>query len=157
MKFTLVKDLRKDRVMKPILSGFLVFTLLYLLSDIFVKQSTFGIFPHAIETSLFGNEEEFLDGLSQASFLELWHVEIFFIMMIAFTTSTVYIRLSGASKTALLAVNIMLLTALLSLVTLALAYYLSPHFIYIYVSSFFIWHIVAFFCTLISLKRLHYA
>lgn len=157
MKFTLIKDLRQDRVMKPILSGLLLFTLLYLLSDIFLKQSTLGIFPHAIQTSLFGNEEEFLDGLSQASFLELWHVEIFLIMMLVFTTSTVYIRLSGASKGALLAVNIMLLSALFSLIALASAYYLSPYFIYVYVATFFIWHVLALLFTLTSLKRLHYA
>lgn len=157
MKFTIIKDLTQDSMMKPILSGLLSFTLLYLLSDFFVKHSSFGLFPHAIHATLFGSEEEFLDPINKASFLEFWHVEIFFIMMILFTLSTVYIRLSKASKSAIVVVNLMMISAIISLISLPLAYFFSSGFINIYVATFFIWHILALFSALYSLKRLHYA
>ncbi|MCX6051013.1 MAG: hypothetical protein NTZ60_00715 [Campylobacterales bacterium] len=157
MKFTIIKDLNQDSMMKPILSGLLFFTLLYLLSDFIVKYSNFGIFPHAIHATLFGNEEQFIDPINKASFLEFWHVEIFFIMMILFTLSTVYIRLSKASKSAIVIVNLMMMSAITSLISLPLAYFLSSDFINIYVATFFIWHILALISTLYSLKRLRYA
>ena len=138
MKFTLIKDLKQDSIMKPILSALVLFTLLYLVSDFFVKQSSFGLFPDAIYTTLLGNEEEFIDSINKASFLEFWHAEVFFIMMIVFTLSTVYIRLSKASKFAILLVNLMMLSAITSLITLALAYFYSSLFIYIYSITFFI-------------------
>ena len=157
MKFTLIKDLKQDSMMKPILSGLLFFTLLYLVSDIFVKNSGFGVFPSAVKSTMFGNEQEFLDPISKASFLEFWHVEIFFIMMIIFTLSAVYIRLSKASKSAIVVVNLMMISALASLISLPISYFFNPIFINMYVTTFFIWHILALFSSVYSLKRLHYA
>lgn len=157
MKFTLIKDLKQDSMMKPILSVFLFFTLLYLVSDIFVKNSGFGVFPSAVKSTMFGNEQEFLDPISKASFLEFWHVEIFFIMMIIFTLSAVYIRLSKASRSAIVVVNLMMISALASLISLPISYFFNPIFINMYVATFFIWHILALFSSLYSLKRLHYA
>ncbi len=157
MKFTIIKDLNQDSMMKPILSSLLFFTLLYLLSDFFVKYSSFGLFPHAVYSTLFGSEEEFLDPISKASFLEFWHVEIFFIMMILFTLSTIFIRVSNASRRAIIVVNLMMISAIASLISLPLAYFFSSSFINIYVATFFIWHILALFSVLYSLKRLHHA
>jgi len=144
-------------MMKPILSGLLFFTLLYLVSDIFVKNSGFGVFPSAVKLTMFGNEQEFLDPISKASFLEFWHVEIFFIMMIIFTLSAVYIRLSKASKSAIVVVNLMMISAIASLISLPISYFFNPIFINMYVTTFFIWHILALFSSVYSLKRLHYA
>lgn len=157
MKFTLIKDLKQDSVMKPILSGLLFFIILYFVSDIFVKDLGFGISVHTIKLTLFGSEEEFLDPITQASFLEFWHVEIFFIMMIVFTLSTIFIRVSNASKSAIVIVNLMMISSIISLISLPFAYFFSSEFINIYVATFFIWHILALFCAFYSLKRLHYA
>lgn len=144
-------------MMKPILSGLLFFTLLYLVSDVFVKYSSFGITPNAVFITLVGNEEEYLDPISKASFLEFWHVEIFFVMMILFTLSAVYIRLVQASKISIVVVNLMMISAIIALVSLPMAYFLSSSFIMVYVISFFIWHICALFSVLSSLKSFYYA
>lgn len=157
MKFTLIKDIKQDSMMKPILSGLLFFTLLYLVSDVFVKYSSFGITPNAVFITLVGNEEEYLDPISKASFLEFWHVEIFFVMMILFTLSAVYIRLVQASKISIVVVNLMMISAIIALVSLPMAYFLSSSFIMVYVISFFIWHICALFSVLSSLKSFYYA
>jgi hypothetical protein len=157
MKFTLIKDLKQDAMMKPILSGLLLFILLYLVSDFFVKESSFGLMSSSVKATLFGNEEEYVEAISRASFLEFWHIEIFFIMMTVFTLSTVYIRLSKASLVAIYLVNFMMLSAISSLISLPLSYFYSSLFTNVYVTTFFLWHILALFSVVYSLKELHYA
>lgn len=154
MRFTLIKDLKKDTTMKPILVGLLLFTLLYLISDIFVKESSFGISIDTVNTSLFGNEEEFIDPLSKSSFLEFWHMQIFFMMMILLTLSAVFVRL--VSKAKLLLLNLLMISALLSLVSLFGAFFLSGAFVQIYVVTFFAWHIFAIYMILASLWSLYH-
>ena len=155
MRFTLIKDLKQDSMMRPILSGLLLFTLLYLVSDIFVKNFSFGIFEESIKTTLFGNEDEFLDPLTTSSFLEFWHMEIFFTMMILLTLSAVFIRLSGAKGFNIIIVNAVMVSALISLVTLVLSFFVNAAFIQLYVLSFFMWHICAIYMSLYSLWRLY--
>lgn len=156
MKFTLLKSLKQDSMMKPILSGLLIFTILYLISGILVKHSSFGLFELAIQTTLLGNEEEFLDPMSTASFLEFWHMEIFFIMMILLSLSAVFIRLCKNSRLNIVLLNLALLSALTSLISLVLSFYLSSSFIIFYVVSFFTWHLIALYMSVFSLWNLHY-
>jgi len=155
VKFTLIKDLKQDSLIKPILSGLLIFTLLYLVADVIVKHVTLGIFLTDIKYSLFGNEEEFLDPMLQATFLEFWHIEIFFIMMILLSLSAVYIRLSTMNIKNLVILNTTLLCAILSLIAIVLSYFVSESFVIVYVASFFVWHILSFYMALISLWNLH--
>lgn len=157
MKFTLIKDLKKDRVMKPIISSVLIFSILFIASDLFVKHNGFGITPASIELSVYGDEEQFLDPIGKNVFLEFWHVEIFSVMMVCFLLSTIYIRLSMGSKKALIIVNIMLISAILSLIFLPVLYFFSAVFIYPYLLTFYIWHLCAFFASVISLKALYSA
>jgi hypothetical protein len=157
LRFTLIKDLKHDAILKPVLGGLLFFILLYLVADLFVKQSSFGLTPDAIKGTLFGNEEEFLDPLSKAAFLEFWHMEIFFSMMLLFTLSAVYIRMSEGSKKALYVVNLLFISTLVSLFSLFIAYFFKQNFVTFYLLSFHLWHITALFCSLYSLKRLYFA
>lgn len=155
MKFTLIKDLKQDSLMKPILSGLLICTLLYLIADIIVKNATVGIFITDITYSLFGNEEEFLDPMLQSTFLEFWHIEIFFIMMILLSLSAVFIRLSTMNIKNLVILNTTLLSAIVSLISIVMSYFVSDSFLIVYVISFFLWHILSFYMALISLWNLH--
>ena len=156
MRFTLIKDLKQDTMMKPILSGLLIFTLLYLISDIFVKSSSFGIFEEMIKATLLGNESEFLDPITTSAFLEFWHMEIFFIMMILLTLSAVFIRLSGAKGFNIIIVNAVMISALISLVALGFSFFVNAAFVQLYVFSFFTWHICAVYMSLYSLLKLYY-
>ena len=153
MKFTLINNIKQDKAMRLILTGFLSFILLYLVSDIIVKYFSFGIFPDAIRVTLYGNEEEFIDPITQASFLEFWHVEIFFMMMILLTLSAIFIRLAKRSRVAM--TNTLMISAIISLITLALSYFISGIFIYIYVLTFFIWHLSAVYMIFYSFWKLY--
>ena len=153
MKFTLINNIKQDKAMKLILTGFLSFILLYLISDITVKYFSFGILPDAINITLFGSEEEFIDPITKASFLEFWHIEIFFMMMILLTLSAIFIRLANRSRVVM--TNTLMISAITSLITLALSYFASSFFIYIYVLTFFIWHLSAVYMIFYSFWKLY--
>lgn len=153
MKFTVIKNLQKDSAMSLILKGFLFFILLYVVSDIFVMKSSFGISADAVSSTLFGSEEAYIDPINEASFLEFWHTQIFFIMMILLTLSAVFIRVAKRSRNIL--TNILMISALISLISLPLAFYTSKFFIDIYVISYFLWHLVAIYIIFYSFWKLN--
>ena len=141
--------------MSNILKGLLLAILLYLISDFLVKYFTIGLSLNALNLSLFGNEEEFVDAMSQSVLLEFWHTEIFFIMMILLTLSAIYIRVVSQVKNYKLTLNTVMISALLSLVSLPLSFYISSDFLYIYVASYFVWHLGAIKMSLRSLWYLY--
>ncbi len=154
MRFTLIKDLKQDKMMKPILSGLLIFTILFLLADMLTKHYTFGILAPDIHFTLYGNEEEYLDPISKASFLEYWHIEIFFIMLVLLSLSAVFIRLCQNNIKNMIILNTVLIAALSSLIFLVLAYFVSDIFIYAYSISLILWHVLALYMAFFSLWNL---
>lgn len=142
--------------MKPILSGLLLFTALFLPIDILIKKETLGLWSSSIKYTLFGNEEQFIDPISSTSFLESLHTDIFFIMMILLTLSAIFARLTKGQSLSIWIINVLLLSALLSLVTLALSFYVNSIFINFYVVTFFVWHILAFYMSSYSLWKLNF-
>jgi hypothetical protein len=97
--------------MSLILKGFLVFILLFLVSDIIVMNSSFGISPQSLSTTLFGNEEEFIDPINESSFLEFWHTQIFFIMMILLTLNAIFTRVAKRSR--IILTNLLMISSIL--------------------------------------------
>ena len=157
MRFTLIKDLKQDRSMRPILNGLLSFTLIYLTTDIYVTNLSFGLFSEQIITTLFGNLDEFIDPITQASFLEYIHTQIFFMMMIVLTLSAIYIRMANKTSYSITIVNLLMISALLNLITLGLSYFVNKSFINLYVILFFSWHTLALYMSMFALWRLNFA
>lgn len=142
--------------MKPIILFLLLFTLLYLVADFFVKESSFGLFPTQINATLFGDEESFMDPINVSIFLEFIHAEIFFIMMLLLTLSAIYGRVGAKNLQTLVIVNLTMIASLVSLISLFLSFYFSIYsFVYIYFTSFFIWHLLAMYMVLHSLWKLN--
>lgn len=155
MQFTIVKNLKKDEAMSNILKGLLFPILIYLIADLFVKHLSIGLMPNALTLSLFGSEEEFIEPMTQSIFLEFWHVEIFFIMMILLTLSAIYIRVVNHVRHYKITLNIVMISALLSLVSLPLAYYVSTSFVLIYVVTYSVWHLGAIYMSLRSIWEIY--
>jgi len=155
MRFTLIKDLHKERSMVVMLTSLLLSILLYLCVDILVKSTSFGISLATLNTTLFGNAQEFAEPITRASFLEYIHSEIFFMMMLLLTLSAIVIRICKASAFALLSLNINLISALLSLLCLTLAYFYSASFLILYLSGFFLWHMISMYLCVYALWSLH--
>ena len=150
MRFTLIKDLKKDKGMQPILIGLLLFIVLYIFADFVVKYSSIGLFSDALTLTILGDADQFLDPINKSSFLELIHAEIFFLMMILLTLSAVFMRLHATKKYSILVLNVTMISAIFSLITLTLSYFVSINFINLYVVSYFTWHIGALYMSLLS-------
>jgi len=157
MRFTLIKNIKKDKSLKPMLNGLFIFMLLFLVADILVKESGFGVSSNQVNITLFGDEENYIDPLSKSLFLEHIHTETFFMMMLLLTLCAVFNRLHQEKRYALLYTNIVMLSALLSILSLGLSYFYSELFISVYIFSFFLWHGFAIFILSSSLWRLNYA
>lgn len=143
--------------MKSVITGLLVFILIYLIVDIFAKQSSFGLFNQEIKNTLLGNVDEFIDPMNKSSFLEFIHMEIFFLMMILLTLSAIFIRLSYKRPSSITLTNIVMISGLLSIITLSLSYFSSEKFINLYILCFFIWHLCALYMSIYSLWKLNFA
>ncbi len=153
MKFTLINNIQKDSAMSLILKGFLVFIFLYLISDVLVMKSSFGISADTIHATLFGNEEEYIDPINEASFLEFWHTQIFFIMMILLTLNAIFIRVAKRSR--IILTNMLMISAVISLVSLPLAFYMSEFFVNVYIVAYFFWHAMAVYMIFYSFWKLN--
>ena len=140
--------------MRPLLGGLLIFILLFLSVDVLLKNTTIGLTPTQLSETLFGNEEEYIEPVTEHFLLELMHSDIFFMMMTLLTLSAVYARLCQNKSMRMININAMMISALLSVLFLPLAYYASAHFILPYILAFYSWHILALFMTLASLYYL---
>lgn len=154
MRFTLIKNLAQDGLMKSVLNGLLAFIALYIISSAFVKYFGFGLFPSEIYITLFGNEEQFIDAITTSTLLEYWHSEIFFTMMILLTLSTIFIRTNKNSPSY---IHTVMITAIISIISLPLAYFMSKSFVNIYSFSTILYYIVALIMVLKSLWKLNFA
>jgi len=151
MRFTLVKDLRDDALMRPLLSGLMLFSGAYLVADIFLKRQHIGLDRQTLSQTLYGNEETFAEPVSEHFMLELLHSDIFFMMMTLLTLSAVYARLSPSKRLAAVLINVAMLSAAADIVLLALAFYRGDGYIMPWLGAFWLWHAAALFMATASL------
>lgn len=156
MRFTLVKDLRSDMLMRPLLSGLLLFTSAFLVADIFLKRDHIGLDRVTLSATLYGDEATFTEPVSEHFILELLHSDIFFMMMTLLTLSAVYARLCPVKRIAIVLINAAMLSAIADVVLLALAYFRGEAYLLPWMSMFWIWHVSALFMALSSLLHLHF-
>ncbi len=155
MRFTLVKDLRKDALMRPLLSGLMLFTGAFLIADIFLKSQHIGLDTQTLSQTLYGNEALFAEPVSEHFMLELLHSDIFFMMMVLLTLSAVYARLCPFKRFAAVLINVAMLAGISDIVLLALAYFRGSAFILPWLGAFWIWHAAALFMAAASLVYLN--
>lgn len=143
--------------MKPIINGLLIFVLIYLIADIFVTKHSLGLSFLEISNTLFGNEDEFLEPMSKSIFMEYVHAKIFYLMMIFLSISAVFARLFHKQRYMILSINVLMISGLLSIVSLSITYFMDASFIYTYMVSYYLWHIIALGISAASLWVLNFA
>ena len=143
MKFTLVKNISKDVLLRPLLGGLLSFMFLFISADILLKADHIGLTPADLSQTLYGNEENYIDPISEHFLLELLHSDVFFIMMTLLTLSTIFARLVKHDKLRSISIHLLMVSSLASLFFLALAYYTSSVFVIPYILTYYTWHILS--------------
>lgn len=157
MRFVLIKDLRQDRSMRPMINLLLAFILLFFIVSPVVQHTTIGLYESKVHTTFFGNEDEFLDPINAEYFLEYLHTQIFLVMMTMVTLSAVFVRVNRNIFFTKLVVIVANSAALVFLASLALGYYLSPLFVPLYLLSYYIWLSSTFLMITQSFVRLNFA
>ncbi|MBD3800035.1 MAG: hypothetical protein IE886_01035 [Campylobacterales bacterium] len=155
MRFTLVKDLRSDALMRPLLNGLLLFTGSFLVADAFLKRDHIGLDRERLSNTLYGNEAEFIDPVSEHFVLELLHSDIFFMMMTLLTLSAIYARLCPLKRIAAVVINLAMVAALADVVLFVLAYYRGDAYLLPWLGAFWTWHGAALFMAFASLLYLN--
>ncbi len=140
--------------MRPLLGGLLLFMLLFLSADVLLKNNHIGLTPTQLSQTLFGDEEAYIEPATEQFMLELIHSDIFFMMMTLLTLSAVYARLCQNKTIRIVNINATMISALLTVLFLPLAYYLSAWFVLPYIIAFYSWHILALFMAIASLYYL---
>jgi hypothetical protein len=155
VRFTLVKELRSDVLMRPLLSGMLLFASVFLIADIFLKRDHIGLDRATLSNTLYGNEEEFIEPVTEHFILELLHSDIFFMMMTLLTLAAVYARVCPLKRVAVVVINIVMVVGIADIVLLALAYYRGSGYLLPWLAAFWTWHGGALFMALASLLYLN--
>ncbi len=155
MKFTLVKDLRQDPLMRPVLSGLLVFLILFFISNLAQKYEQIGLHVKTAALVMYGDEENFIDPISITSLLEILHSDLFMMMMTLLSLSAIYIRLSPHIKLSKIVLHLLMISAIFSILFLLGAYYFHTIFLTLWIIFLWIWHLLALSMSIESLYRLY--
>ena len=155
MKFTLLKEIRHDRLMRPLLGGILIFIILFLISDMLQIKHHFGLHVKAVSDTLYGNEEAFIDPMSSEALFEIMHGMLFFTMMTLLSLSAIFGRLAPPCRWVPYAMHLLHLGAAGSIVLIIAAYYTFEGMVGIWLACLYSWHAIAFGMALFSLYRLY--
>ncbi len=150
MKFTLVKDLNRDPLMRPLLGALLLFTFAFIIADLFNTASLIGLTYDDACVALYGDEENFMEPMMPVVLMETLHAAIFFTMMLLLTLSAIFARLCTHERLRLILINGVMLSAILSLAALPAALYAGELFIWVWLVMFWGWHMFALLMTLLS-------
>jgi len=149
VKFTVSKDLRKNKVMRNLLISFSTIMLLFLALDITNKTLRFGSTISDIKNSWLGNEDEFIEPLSTISALEMVHLDLFIAILLILLIGSIFMRIDTKLKTPFLAITMLL--SIVSFGSFIAALFVSKTFVIISVTSFLAWHISASSMLIVSI------
>ncbi len=140
MKFFVSSDLKRERPIKWMISGLILFLSLFTLSNAAVKASIFGTTPEQIAQTLQGDPDEFIEPFALGSLLELIHVDLFFMSLLFLLLSALQFRLIPAKAQALFWSTLLLFCIILSFVAPFLAFYDLLYGAHIWLISFVTLH-----------------
>lgn len=154
MKFTLVKDLKGNALLRPLLGGLVSFIIFFLFADVILKNDHIGLTTSTLSATLYGDEENYIEPVTFHFILELLHSDIFFMMMILLTLSAIYSRLCEKHKVRLILINLTMVAALFDVVLLLAAYFWGEVLLPFWIAAFWVWHLGALTMAIISLLHL---
>ncbi len=154
MKFLVTKDLAHSKLLSYLMGSVIVVIIMYLILDIVMHSYVIGSDIVSIKSTLFGNIETFEEPILIDSLLLQVHIDLFMTLFALLILSAIYIRLYSSSQFIKATLHSLFMLGMTSPIFLLLAYLWSEIFIYLWLVSFFLWHIIACIISLIVLKRL---
>jgi hypothetical protein len=152
MKFLVTKELEQNSLLtNQVLLLTLVLTL-FIFSDTILHHFQIGLTPTKALETILGNEELFIEPMLLSALLERIHIDIFISMITLMLLVVIYIRLSKERTNKM--IHGVFLSAILTPISLLLAYFYGEVFIFIWLGMFFIWHFLALYFSFFIFKKL---
>lgn len=134
--------------------GVTVALFLYLGLDIVLHAYVIGSDLESISNTLYGNVEEFIEPVLIDTLLLQVHIDLFMSLFVIMIISSIYIRLYSDRSMTKWLVHILFLLGLLSPILLIVAYFTSIVFVYVWLVSFILGHLLAMFMSIAIVKTL---
>ena len=154
MKFFVSNDLKKERSLQIMITALLVLITLFLISNLFVKGSSFGFDAHTTFITLIGDEENFIEPYSFDALLEMVHIDLFLFSMIFLIVAGLGLRIAKHS----VFLKSILLTTLISLIIASISPFIALQGFYIaailWYYSFIYAHLAFIIAIIFTLKVL---
>jgi len=154
MKFLVTKDLQHSTLLGNLMLGVNVALFFYLGLDVVLHGYVLGTNITEISTTLYGNIEEFVEPILIDSLLLQVHIDLFMSLFAIMIIASIYIRLFSASKLTKKLVHALFILGLFTPITLLSAYFSSVTFVYSWIASFILWHILGMGMALAIIKKL---
>ncbi len=154
MKFLVTKDLAHTKLLAYLMGSVVIAILLYVILDVVMHSYVIGADVVSIKSTLYGNAESFEEPILIDSLLLQVHIDLFMTLFALLILSSIYIRLYSDTPSVKTMVHSMFLLGIISPIFLLIAYFWVELFVYLWLVTFYLWHIMAFIISLMVLKRL---
>jgi len=129
--------------------------LIYLVLDVILHSYVIGMDLISINNTLFGNVETFEEPILIDSLLLQVHIDLFMTLFALLILSSIYIRLYKKTSLMKVTVHTLFIFGIMAPIFLLLAYFWSETFVYLWLVSFALWHMMAFVLSLMIFRRLN--
>lgn len=154
MKFLVTKDLAHSKLLGYLMGSVLFVIFIYILLDIVLHSYVIGLDMDTVKSTLFGNIETFEEPILIDSLLLQVHIDLFMTLFSLLILSSIYIRIFSEAKATKWIVHTLFLFGVFTPLLLLVAYFWSEWFVYVWLISFFIWHLLALVLSVMTFKRL---
>ena len=156
MKFLVTKDLGHSKLLAYLI-GAVVFSIgLYLILDIVLHYYVIGSDLASIKSTLFGNLDNFEEPILIDSLLLQVHIDLFMTIFALLILSSIYIRLYDKTSLMKWVLHSLFILGFLAPLFLLLSYFYLEIFVYLWIVSFLLWHIIGFVISILIFKRLKF-
>ena len=154
MKFLVTKDLAHSTLLGNLMAGVSIALFFYLGLDVVLHAYVIGSDLTAITNTLYGNVEEFIEPILIDTLLLQVHIDLFMSLFSIMIIASIYIRIYSDKKVTKWLVHILFILGLLAPVFLLVAYFTSIGFVYVWLASFILGHLLGMAMSLRIVKKL---
>jgi len=154
MKFLVTKDLQHSTLLGNLMAGVSVALFFYLGLDVVLHAYVIGSDLTNITNTLYGNGEEFIEPILIDTLLLQVHIDLFMSLFSIMIIASIYIRLYSREKRTKMLVHTLFILGLLAPLSLMVAYFTSIGFVYVWLVSFSLGHLLGMGLSLRIIKKL---
>ena len=154
MKFLLNKDLEHSSLLGNLMAGVVFALFFFFLLDVMLHGYVVGLDVPTLSTTLFGNPDEFIEPILLDTLLLQVHIDLFMALFSIMIVASIYIRLYSKKEMTKWLVHALFILGLFTPIFLMLAYFTNVWFVYVWLLTFILGHLLAMLMSLLILKKL---